>query len=305
MNVKLDVQKACEITDAKIKFVSLVDKAANKKKFLITKAKNGTADFSATGKIIKTDSKNHYVTGIVYEPLCEDTQGDYMTEDEITKAAYYFAKNGGGVDIQHNFEPFDGAAVVESWIAKADFQIDGEKIKKGTWLMTAEISDPDVWSAVEKGEITGFSMGGTGNYSEKNIDFDRIIKSGIWKKLAKLLGAENEKQEDVMTKDEVKKLIEEEIANLKNAELEKLDEPEKLDDEMKKFITDTIKELLDKQQNDKPKDEPADEKEIQKMIEKAVSESIAPLMKSRGVPTAINDGTIEKNVEQHYLHGIL
>ena len=50
------VQKAYAITDAKISFVSLVDKAANKRKFLITKAENGEASFVTYGRIIKADT---------------------------------------------------------------------------------------------------------------------------------------------------------------------------------------------------------------------------------------------------------
>ena len=152
----MNISKAYEITDAKIKFVSLVDKAANLKKFLITKAEAGKATFSTYGRIVKADAANHFVTGVVYEPLTEDAHGNFMTEEEITKAAYYFAKNGGDVDLQHSFEPLDGAEVVESWIAKADFQIGDETVQKGTWLMTMEIDNQQIWDAIEKGEITGF-----------------------------------------------------------------------------------------------------------------------------------------------------
>ena len=130
------VEKAYEITDAKITFVSLVDRAANKRKFLLTKAEDGKASFTTFGRIVKTDAQTHYVTGIVYEPMEEDTHGNYMTEAEIEKAAHWFAKNGNMVDLQHSFEPLDGASVVESWIAKADFEIEGQTVKKGTWLMT-------------------------------------------------------------------------------------------------------------------------------------------------------------------------
>lgn len=188
-----EIMKTRSISDAQIQFVSLVDKAANKKSFLITKAEDGKASFSAYGKIVKTDTDSHYVTGIVYEPMTEDSQGDYMTEEEIRKAAHWFAKNGDGIDIQHNFEKFEKAEVVENWIAKADFEIGKEKIKKGTWLMTVEITDPDVWAAVEKGEITGFSMGGTGIYSEDDVDPDSLSKSegkSFFKKLAKMFGFE-------------------------------------------------------------------------------------------------------------------
>ena len=49
-------------------------------------------------------------------------------------------------------------------------EIEGQPIKKGTWLMTMEVSDDDVWDKIEKGEITGFSMGGKGSYSEVDVD---------------------------------------------------------------------------------------------------------------------------------------
>lgn len=171
-----EIKKAFAISDAKIGFVSLVDKVANKTQFLIKKAENGSADFLSNGSILKCDAENHYITGIVYEPMTEDAHGNYMTEDEIRKAAYWFTKNGNQIDIQHEFQPIEGATVVESWIEKADCEIEGQPIKKGTWLMTVEISDnEDVWQAVEKGELTGFSMGGVGKYSEVDDFYIEIL----------------------------------------------------------------------------------------------------------------------------------
>lgn len=185
------IEKATAISNARIQFVSLVDKAANKRQFLLKKEAGGRAAFTAYGRIVKTDHENHYVTGIVYEPMTEDSHGDYMEEAEIIKAAYYFAKNGDQVDLQHSFEPLKGAAVVENWVAKADFKIGDEEIRKGTWLMTVEVTDTDVWDRIEKGEITGFSMGGVGEYSEEDVDLDTVEKTdkkGLLSKLAKALG---------------------------------------------------------------------------------------------------------------------
>lgn len=188
------LEKAYEITDAKITFVSLVDKAANKRQFLLKKEDGGKATFTTYGRIVKADADNHYVTGIVYEPMEEDSHGNFMTEEEITKAAYWFAKNGDKVDLQHSFEPLDGATVVENWIAKADFEIEGEAIKKGTWLMTVEVADESVWEGIEKGDITGFSMGGLGNYSEEDVEVESVSKQetsekkGLLKQLAAALG---------------------------------------------------------------------------------------------------------------------
>nr|MCR5823755.1 hypothetical protein [Lachnospiraceae bacterium] len=167
---KQTIGKAREIYDAKIQFVSLVDAAANKRRFLATKAKDGTMHFVNYGRIIKSDDKSHFVTGVVYEPMTEDTDGEFMNAEEIQKAAYYYLKNFEKVDIQHSFEPDPSCAVVESWIAKADFSIGNEKVKKGTWLMTVEVTDDDLWEKIEKGEITGFSMGGICAVSEEEVE---------------------------------------------------------------------------------------------------------------------------------------
>lgn len=185
------IAKAYAITDAKISFVSLVDKAANKKQFLITKSENGAANFATFGRILKADAESHFVTGIVYEPMVEDSQGNYMTEEEITKAAYWFAKNGNKVDLQHCFQKCEGAAVVESYVAKCDMEIEGETIKKGTWLMTMEISDSAVWDSIQKGDITGFSMGGVGVYSEEDVQLPvekQDEPKGLFRRLAKAMG---------------------------------------------------------------------------------------------------------------------
>jgi gas vesicle protein len=194
----LKIEKAIAISDAKIQFISLVDKAANKRQFLITKADDGQAQFSTLGKILKVDEATHYVTGVVYEPLVEDSHGNFMTEDEIRKAAYWFAKNGDKVDLQHSFEQVAGVTVVETYVALCDMEIDGQPVIKGTWLMTAEVENADVWDKVQKGEVTGFSMGGVGKYSETETDLtESVEKRGVFKKLAELLGF------DVVEKGEV------------------------------------------------------------------------------------------------------
>lgn len=190
------VKKAIEISDAKIQFISLVDKAANLRQFLVTKAENGSAQFSAQGKILKVDDVTHYITGVVYEPLAEDAHGNYMTEEEIRKAAYWFAKNGDKVDLQHSFEAVDGVSVVENYVAPCDMQVGDTAVLKGTWLITTEVTNTEVWDSVQKGEIAGFSMGGVGKYSEEDTDLSELSKSGvetpekvgIFKKLAEAFG---------------------------------------------------------------------------------------------------------------------
>lgn len=209
------IAKSYAISDAKIVFVSLVDKAANKHEFLITKSEGDKADFQTFGRILKTDAEKHYVTGIVYEPMVEDTDGNYMTEEEITKAAHWFMKNAGDADIQHCFEKAEGVEVVESYVAKCDMEIEGQPIKKGTWLMTMEVADTEVWDRIEKGEITGFSMGGKGSYSEIDVDIsdpDNPVekaggKKGILKAIASILGMDVDPVEKGAVKDKYKRRI--------------------------------------------------------------------------------------------------
>ena len=100
----------------------------------------------------------------------------------------------------------EGAAVVESSVAKCDYELDGQNIKKGTWMMTVEVSDPVIFKAIE-GEITGFSMGGTGRYSDEDVSLSKVEKDsyilnneekGILKKIAAMFNI------DVVKKGRVK-----------------------------------------------------------------------------------------------------
>lgn len=200
-----NIKKAYAIKDAKISFVSLVDKAANKHTFLVTKADDGNADFQSYGNILEAVKKaddQHFVTGIVYEPMVEDSQGNFMTEDEITKAAYWYAENAGNVDIQHSFEPINGAKVVESYVTKCDEEIGGQPVKKGSWIMTMKINDNDLFDKIQKGEITGFSMGGRGVYDTTDVDLSNVANDGdelekystfqnIKKQIASIFGFDN------------------------------------------------------------------------------------------------------------------
>lgn len=431
-----NIAKSYAISDAKISFVSLVDKAANKREFLITKSADGnSADFQSYGRILKTDNETHYVTGIVYEPMVEDTDGNYMTEEEIAKAAHWFMKNAGKADIQHCFEKAENVEVVESFVAKSDMEIEGQTIKKGTWLMTMEVGDTDVWERIEKGEITGFSMGGKGAYSEVDVDIsdpdNPVEKTGgkkVLKALAKMFGME------VVEKGAVKERYKERIVNdnfwtayysltgylldkynpetgkyenvhdeniirdaledfnaividllasddglLKSIEkagkkmstqnkealkgiheslgafLANFEEDNEVNkSEVEKIVADAIAKAMKPegtgaantvingtgevtkgngttngapggneatgvtaedigqmvqdaiQKAMQPKDEPLTKDSVQEYIEAAVAKAMEPVLKSTGIPTNLNDESIEKGAEEeHYLHGII
>ncbi|MEC0935426.1 XkdF-like putative serine protease domain-containing protein [Bacillus atrophaeus] len=154
-----------ELVNAKITHVSYVDKAANQKQFFFMKSEK-QPDFQKEVKVLaKEADEQKLVYGIVYEPDTVDAHGDFMTAAEIEKAAHGFLKDAREIDKQHDFQGGVGE-VVESYVAPADFQMNGETIKKGSWVLVTKASEA-VWDEIKKGEITGYSMAGIADIAKQ------------------------------------------------------------------------------------------------------------------------------------------
>jgi uncharacterized protein (DUF2126 family) len=54
------------------------------------------------------------------------------------------------------------AVLVEGYTAPVDMEVDGETIKKGSWVVGVKINDDAIWKKVESGELNAFSIGGKG-----------------------------------------------------------------------------------------------------------------------------------------------
>ena len=120
--------------------------------------------------ISKRDAAKQIVYGAVYVPYVPDSQGDYMTPEEIEKVAHRFLKSGrvDCVDTEHNLVK-NGAAMVESFIARdgdPDFPV------PGTWAVGVHIPDKAEWAKAESGEIGGFSMYGTGRRVPRMVEIE-------------------------------------------------------------------------------------------------------------------------------------
>lgn len=77
-------------------------------------------------------------------------------------------EDASGLGFQHatwNSEENEIGDIVESYIAPCDMTLGDQVITKGTWMMGVVWNDT-YWAKVQKGEMTGYSMGGTG----KRID---------------------------------------------------------------------------------------------------------------------------------------
>lgn len=169
-----------KLKNAVITHVSYVDKGANKKQFFLTKSlENPTIEKDVKILVNKEDAKQ-LVYGVVYEPNVPDAHNDMMEAEEIEKAAHKFLADYRNIDKQHDFQSGYGE-VVESYIAPQDFEVGGEVIKKGSWVLVTK-ADDETWEAIQKGEITGYSMAGMAEVEEvekqedKQATFFKMVK---------------------------------------------------------------------------------------------------------------------------------
>ncbi|AIU81388.1 hypothetical protein WYY_13400 [Bacillus velezensis M27] len=199
-----------ELRNAVISFVSYVDKAANQTEFFFTKSAGGLPSFEKKVQVFtKSESdEQKLVYGIVYEPDVPDAHGDYMTAEEIEKAAHGFLADARNIDTNHNFEGGTGE-VVESYVAPDDFEIGNAVIRKGSWVLVTKASD-EVWDQIKAGIITGYSMAGTADVYEEPAEKQAGLFGAVKQFLDRDRKSRNRKGEDLnkMRKEDVRESIE-------------------------------------------------------------------------------------------------
>lgn len=132
-------------------------------------------------KVKADETEMGLATGIVMEPndgtdgdeVNPDTQGQVSSPEDIEKAMIYWACNGGSVDLMHSFEAIldERVDVVENWIARAEFDLNGYTVKPGTWLATTKWQTGGrYWAAIKAGEFNAYSIGGLGETLAFNED---------------------------------------------------------------------------------------------------------------------------------------
>jgi hypothetical protein len=124
-------------------------------------------------EIKKNTLKEGLVYGIVYEPLKKDAHGDWSTCEEIQKMAHNFLpsalRNGVWTNKNHLKEiEKEDVEIVESYIAPVDFELKGENIYKGSWILVSKINSEELRKEIENGEFTGYSLEGVG----KKLDIE-------------------------------------------------------------------------------------------------------------------------------------
>ena len=145
----------------------------------VTEKKKSADSFSLVYDVLQKNEEKRLMTGPVLIPDNVDLQDDIISSPEIEKAAHGYmvklafkddpeflkALGFGVVDKagETGFQHMDFSrkmAVVETYVAPVDFEMNGRLITKGTWVMTMKVFDDEVWALVKTGKITGFSIGG-------------------------------------------------------------------------------------------------------------------------------------------------
>jgi hypothetical protein len=118
-----------------------------------------TEKSNKVARLLKT-AEERYVLGVVLVPEQKDSQGDIYSHAEVRKAAHEYMENAGGLGRQHSELVNGKLRILETYVAPADFEVEGEKVTQGTWLLGIRAVDDDLWADIKKGSFTGFSIGG-------------------------------------------------------------------------------------------------------------------------------------------------
>lgn len=110
-----------------------------------------------------------YILGVVLIPGEVDLQGEIYYEDTIRDACHTYMEYYRQIGDQHRRimvhageTPEQGAAasLVECYLSPVAFDMAGQHIPVGTWLVGMKFYDKAYWSKIVNEEITGLSMGG-------------------------------------------------------------------------------------------------------------------------------------------------
>lgn len=107
------------------------------------------------------DDAKRIVYGVVMQPHVPDSQGDWQEPEDIEAAAHRYLAESRKHDVQHAEEQV-AVVPVESFVTPANMEYAGRPVIKGSWVMAVRVDDDQVWDEVLKEDLTGFSIGGTG-----------------------------------------------------------------------------------------------------------------------------------------------
>jgi len=124
-----------------------------------------------TAQVLKYDSFEGLLYGVVLEPDSVDAQDDVICKEEIQKTAHGWMAQSQLYDLQHeSVVQKSDARVVESYVAPQDIVYEHEgmtvTVKAGSWVVVTKLLDDDLKKLAQAGEIGFYSVRGFGNRKE-------------------------------------------------------------------------------------------------------------------------------------------
>lgn len=126
----------------------------------ITEEQLNTEDVLANLKLPITkalDEELMQVTYVAMLPDSTDLHGDYTSAEDVRKAKESFNKSMQRANLFHMVMT-DTFEICESYLAPTDFVLGEQFVAKGTWLVTLQVHDDEVWQMIKNDEITGVSI---------------------------------------------------------------------------------------------------------------------------------------------------
>lgn len=129
------------------------------------------------GEFAKFDTDKRQVFGwasiveLNGEPVV-DLQGDYISADEIEKAAYDYvqkSRKGGDMHRREGEDAFHASEMIESFLVTPE-KVEKMGLPAGSlptgWWVGYQVHDEDTWNLVKSGKRSGFSIHGRGKRVE-------------------------------------------------------------------------------------------------------------------------------------------
>lgn len=124
-----------------------------------------------TAMVRRTDVDRRIVYAEVYAPNTLDTYGEFMLPEHVEEMAHKFMSLdlANVIDTNHDNVP-NGSYPIESYIARAD----DPDYAEGAWVLGVKIPTEEIWDAVIRGDLNGFSFEARVNLVEYDVEVSVI-----------------------------------------------------------------------------------------------------------------------------------
>ncbi len=142
--------------------------------------------FELTGPIVKKNAAKRIAYAAVLVPGETDHDGESVTKAKVEAAAHEWMESYRNVDLQHTLTNI--GVPIESYLLPMEMTVKavhGQKemtLPEGTWILGSRL-DEATFDAVEKGDLTGYSIMGMRRAAVKSTTEDAALKKTLLKDL--------------------------------------------------------------------------------------------------------------------------